>query len=221
MHVNADNPPMSKNRYTADDVEIIDTVRAHDGYFKIDTHRLRHKLFDGGWGPVIQREIFERGHAVAVLPYDPVLDRVVLIEQYRTGAYCAIANGVFSVDASPWLIEAVAGIVDPGETPEEVARREMIEETGTEITDLMPVTHYLATPGGSSESVYLFVGRIDSSKVTGVHGLDHEGEDIRPFTVALDDAYAAITEGVMPNAMTLIAVQWLLLHKEKVLSAWS
>lgn len=206
---------------TAADVDVADTVREHEGYFKIDTYRLRHRLFAGGWGPEIRREIFERGHAVAVLPYDPVLDKVILIEQFRTGAFAALQSGWFPADASPWLFECVAGIIDPGETPEDVARREMIEEAGTPVTDLIPAVHSLSSPGGTSESVFVFIGRVDASNVDGLHGLAQEGEDIRPFTVPLADAYRAITEGVMANSMTIIAVQWLLLHKDAVLAKWS
>jgi len=211
---------MSKKRYTAADVDVVDTVRAHDGYFKIDTYRLKHRLFDGTMGPVLQREIFERGHAVAVLPYDPVRDEIVLIEQFRPGAYAALASGWFPEDASPWLVECVAGIIDPGETPEDVARREMVEEAGLPAMDLFPALQYLATPGGSSESIILYIGRVDAADVGGVHGLDHEGEDIRPCTVPLERAYAAVTEGVMANATVVMAVQWLLLNKDKVLAKW-
>lgn len=211
---------MSKKRYTGADVEVVDTVRAHDGYFKVDTYRLRHRLFDGAMGPVIQREIFERGHAVAVIPYDPVRDEIVLIEQFRPGAYAALASGWFEEDASPWLVECVAGIIDPGETPESVAFREMVEEAGLPTTDLIPALQYLATPGGSSESIFLFIGRVDASNVGGVHGLDHEGEDIRPFAVPLDGAYRAATEGVMANATVVLGIQWLLLNKREVLAKW-
>lgn len=212
---------MDKKRYTAADVDVADTVREHDGYFKIDTYRLRHRQFEGGWGPEIRREIFERGHAVAVLPYDPVSDEIVLIEQFRTGAYAALKSGWFPNGASPWLYECVAGIIDPGEAPEEVARREMVEEAGLPVSELIPALHYLATPGGSSESIFVYIGRVDASGVGGLHGLAHEGEDIRPFTIPLADAYKASTEGVMANATTVIAIQWLLLNKARVAARWA
>ena len=114
------------------DVEILDKETAFQGYFRIDRYRLRHRLFAGGWSEAITREVFERGHVVGVLPYDPIEDRVVLIEQFRIGAYAA--------GFSPWLIEIVAGVIEAGEEPEEVARRETLEETGCSVTELMPVT---------------------------------------------------------------------------------
>ena len=152
-------------------VEIIHRKTAFKGYFQVDHYRLRHRKFDGGWTESMDREVFERGHAAAVVLYDPRLDVVVLIEQFRVGAYAA---GV-----EPWLIEVVAGIIDPGETPEAVVRREAQEEAGCAIGDLHPIGSFLATPGGSSETLTLFCGRVDASEAGGIHGLDHEGEDIR------------------------------------------
>lgn len=157
-----------------------------------------------------------------MLPYDPVRDEVLLIEQFRPGAHIAMADdGWFEGDASPWLLEAVAGIIDEGERPEDVAYREALEETGTPITDLIPISHYLATPGGSTESVYCFIGRVDTGAVNGVHGVDDEGEDIRPFTVSLDDAYGGIESGRINNAMTIIALQYLMLNRKAVRERWS
>ena len=195
---------MKPPRFRTDDVEVTSKTRTHDGYFKIDVYELRHAAFKGGYGPAIHREIFERGHAVAVLPYDPVRDEVILIEQFRAGAYAAISSPWFADDASPWLYEAVAGIIEDGESPADVAYREAVEETGTPLSDLIPVHHYYVSPGGSSETVFTFVGCCDASAVDGVHGLDHEGEDIRPFVVSLDDAYAGADVG--PFAPALIAV---------------
>ncbi|MEQ8695449.1 MAG: NUDIX domain-containing protein, partial [Bauldia litoralis] len=104
-----------------DDVDILEKTTPYKGRFQIDRYRLRYHRFDGAWSEPVLREVFERGHAAAVLPYDPVRDEVVLIEQFRPGP---LAAG----EASPWLIEIVAGIIDPGETPEEVVRREADEE---------------------------------------------------------------------------------------------
>ena len=133
-----------------DDVEVVEKTTPYDGYFKLDIYRLKHKLFEGGWSGEMTREIFERGHAVSVLPYDPVLDHVVLIEQFRPGAYAALASDWFDGDASPWLIECVAGIIEKGEDPEDVARRETVEETGCRLGEIIPVCHYLSSPGGTS-----------------------------------------------------------------------
>ena len=102
-------------------VHILDKTVCYDGFFRIERYRLRHQLFRGGWSREITRELFERGHAAAVLPYDPLLDAVVLIEQFRIGA--------LETPGDPWLLEIVAGVIDkPDETPEDVVRREAVEE---------------------------------------------------------------------------------------------
>ncbi len=202
------------------DVEIVEKSTPYKGYFQIDRYRVRHKLFEGGWSRPMTREVFERGHAVAVLPYDPDLDRVVLIEQFRVGALAAQASRWFDDDASPWLIECVAGIIEAGENPEEVARREVPEETGCAVGDVMPLYHYLPSPGGSSESVMVFCGRVDASNVGGIHGVSDEGENIRVFAVSPEEAFASLDEGRIANAMTIIALQWLRANRERVRKLW-
>ena len=197
----------------ADGVELLDKSERYSGFFRINRYRLRHRLFAGGWSGVIEREVFERGHAVGVLPYDPVADSVVLIEQFRIGALVA--------GMSPWLIEVVAGIVEEGETPEEVARRETQEEAGLEIQALMPMCRYLVSPGGSSESVRLYCGRVDSRGAGGIHGLAEEHEDIRVDRLPYGDAMRLLEEGRVTNSVSLIALQWLALHRDRVRAAWA
>ena len=119
------HPPLSPA-----DVKVVERATPFQGYFRLDHYRLKHRLFEGGWSGEMSREVFERGHAVAVLPYDPDRDEVVLIEQFRPGAYAALASEWFDDGASPWLVECVAGIIDKGENPDDVARRELIEEPG-------------------------------------------------------------------------------------------
>ncbi len=197
----------------AQDVEVIEKTRPYDGHFQIDVYRLRHKRFGGGWTEVMSREIFERGHATVVLPYDPARDAVVLIEQFRIGASAA--------GLEPWLIETVAGIVEPGETPEAVARREAVEEAGCEIAELERIATVMPSPGGCSEILHLFCGRVDSEGVGGIHGLAHEHEDIRAFTLPLDDALECLTRGEIGNASAVIALQWLALNRERLKKSWS
>lgn len=194
------------------DVEIVARDTCYQGYFRIDRYRFRHRLHDGGWSGEITRELFERGHAVAVLPYDPRADSVVLIEQFRIGAYAA--------RLPCWQTEIVAGIIDPGESPEDVARREASEEAGCAILDLVPVHRYLVSPGGASESVVLFCGRVDSRGLGGVHGLDDEDEDIRVEVVPWAQARARLDEGDIGNAVTIIALQWLALHRDEMRRRW-
>lgn len=197
---------------TRDDVDVVTKETAYEGRFRIDRYRLRHKLHGGGWSEPFVREVFERGQAAAVLPYDPVLDRVVLIEQFRPGAF---ASG-----RHPWLIEIVAGIIDPGETAEDVVRREAWEEAHVELATVERVASFLMTPGACSESVEFFVGRVDSRGAGGVFGLPHEHEDIRVFTLSTDEAAALLAEGKIENAVTIIALQWLLLNRMQLRDRW-
>src|SRR5262245_57866832 len=174
------------------DFEIIEKTTAFQGYFRIDRYRFRHRLFAGGWSGVVQREVFERGHAVAVLPYDPERDAVVLIEQFRIGA---VAAGL-----PPWQEEIVAGIIDEGETPEAVAHREAQEEAGCRIQDLVFICEYLTSAGGASESVKLYCGRVNSHGIGGIHGLAEEHEDIRVEVVSFAEARERLLAGRFGNA---------------------
>lgn len=194
-------------------IDIIEKTAAYQGYFRIDRYRLRHSLHAGGMSAEITREVFERGHAVAVLPFDPARDELVMIEQFRIGAHAA--------GMDPWLSEIVAGIIDEGETAQSVAHREVSEETGLVVQALWPMVRYLVSPGGATETVEIFLGKVDSSKAGGIHGLDHEHEDIRVFTVPFSDVEDMVESGRIDNAMTLIALQWLLLHHDHVMAQWA
>lgn len=199
-------------RFTKDDVQVTAKETVFKGYFQIDRYTLKHRTFAGGWTGEIRREIFERGHAVVVLLYDPDREQVALIEQFRTGALAA--------DWYPWLIECVAGIIEPTETPERVAWRETMEEAGVTPTAMVEVGKYIVTAGGSSETATLFCARIDSTKVDGLHGLEHEGEDIRVFTLPLVEAYAMTKDGRINNSMAVLALQWLMLEKAGLTERW-
>ena len=185
---------------------------AFKGYFEIGEYRFRHTLFGGGVGPEVKREIFERGHAATVLPYDPARDAVVLIRQFRPGAHVAGRHA--------WIWEIVAGIIDEGETTEDVARREAREEADLDILELMPMQTFLVSPGGTSETVTQYLGRVDSSKAGGVHGLATEGEDILVGVFSLDEARAMLERGEIASASGLAAMLWLLLHRETVRERW-
>ena len=196
-----------------DDVEIVEREQCFSGFYRLDRLQLRHRLFSGAMGRQLERELFVRHDAVCVLPYDPRRDEVVLIEQFRVGAVGKVAN--------PWLIELVAGLIDKDEQPEEVARREAIEEAGLEVGELWPVTTYFPSPGGSTERVHLYVGRCDSSNAGGVFGLDEEGEDIRVHVWSLQQALQAVRDGGIDNAASIIALQWLALNRAEIRGAWT
>lgn len=192
--------------------EILETTTAYAGFFHILRYRLRHRLFKGGWSPVLTRELFERGHAVAVLPYDPETDRVVLTEQFRIGALQA--------PGGPWLLEIVAGMMEAGETPEAVVRREAIEEIGCAVGDLVSICDYHVSPGGTSERLHLFCGCVDASQASGVHGAADEGEDIRVVVMPADDAMAHMQAGKIVAAAPIIALQWLMMNRASLREDW-
>ncbi len=194
--------------------EILDQSVGYSGFFRMEKYRLRHELFAGGWSADISRECLERGHAVAVLLYDPDSDQVVLLEQFRIGA--------LEFPGGPWLLEIVAGIMDdPDETTEDVARRETEEEAGCEFLDLVPICRYLVSPGGTSESITLFCGRVDVSTIKDrVRGIATEHEDIRLHVVSRVEALALLAAGRINSAAPIIALQWLELNRAMLLERW-
>lgn len=192
--------------------EILSQETVYHGFFRLEKYRLQHTLFGGGWSSEISRELFRRGNCVAVLLYDPDADKIVLIEQFRVGA---ILN-----PERAWLLEIVAGAIEDGETAEEVAYRESLEEAGCEIQKLLTISEFYTTPGGSSEWITLFCGKVDSSQVGGIHGLDHEDEDIFVRAVSFDDAYQMLEKGEIESAIPIIAIQWLALNKQKLKQLW-
>ncbi|WP_114767172.1 ADP-ribose diphosphatase [Vibrio rhodolitus] len=203
---NNDSPQFSTH-----DVEIVSKETLFQGFFRMVKYRFKHRLFNGGWSDVIEREMFERGHAAALLPYDPITDRVVLVEQIRVGAL---------EHAQPWQLEIVAGIIDTNESAEEVARREAIEEAGITIGKLAKVTSYYPSSGGCSERLDVFVGEVDASTAHGVHGLDYEGEDIRVHVVSREQAYQWVENGRFENGASIIALQWLQLNYQRLRKEW-
>ncbi|AUJ80115.1 MULTISPECIES: ADP-ribose diphosphatase [Enterobacter] len=198
--------------FTKNDVEIIARETLYSGFFSMDLYRFRHRLFNGEMSGEIKREIFERGHAAVLLPFDPVRDEVVLIEQIRIAAY--------DVSESPWLLEMVAGMIEEGESVEDVARREAQEEAGLVVGRTQPVLSYLASPGGTSERLSIMVGEVDATTAKGIHGLADENEDIRVHVVSREQAYQWVEEGKIDNAASVIALQWLQLHHQKLRNEW-
>jgi ADP-ribose pyrophosphatase len=193
-------------------VAVLEQTVAYDGHFKIIRYLLRHQLFAGGISRELVREVFERGHAVAVLPFDPERNQVVLIEQFRIGALGVVDH--------PWLVEPVAGIIERGESAPAVARREVAEEAGLELLDLVPACTYLASPGGSTETCEVFIGRVDAAGAGGIFGLADEGEDIKVHVVPLETALDWLDDGRIHAATTIIALQWLALHRAELAERW-
>lgn len=198
--------------FSHEDVEVIEKTTVYEGFFKMQRYRLKHRLIKGGWSPILTRECFDRGPAVAVLLYDPYKDTVVLVEQFRIGA----------IDAheGPWQLELVAGILQKGETPEDVVHREAIEESGSDVLDMEYIIDYYPSPGGCNEKLYLYCGGVDSTGIGGVHGNKKEGEDIWVQVFSREEAWQIMRENYIHNAATIIALQWLQMNYQRLQEKW-
>jgi len=192
--------------------EVLERAVCYRGFFRLERWRARFRLFAGGWSRVIEREVFERGHAAAVLLYDPGRDAVVLIEQFRLAA--------IEAPGGPWLIECVAGIIEEGESAADVVRRETREEAGIAVGDLIRIGEVLVSPGGSSERLALYCGRVDAGAAGGIHGLAEEGEDIRVLVMAADAALTAVADGRINTINAVIPLQWLALNRDRLRARW-
>lgn len=198
------------NQFSKKDVQVVNQEVAYDGFFKVYKYQLTHKTFAGDVTPQITREVLDRGHAVAMLPYDPAADEFVMIEQFRVGA--------LATSDKPWLLEIVAGMIDKGESVEDVCRRESAEEAGLEVHKLVKLVDYLPSPGGTSERLYIYLGTVDASNAGGVHGLDSEHEDILVHKVSSQSAYEMLINNEFDNSATIVALQWFFLHKQQLLT---
>ena len=204
----------SRIKFTHDDVRLKPIENLYDGFFKINLYQFKHALFAGGESEVIRREILERGDAVAVLPYDPVTEQVLLIEQIRIGA--------IKSKHTPWLLECIAGMTDGSEDYESVVKKEAFEEAGLNLTELEFMLSYLSSPGGTTERLYLYLAHADLSQMTtGIYGLDTEGEDIKTHIMDLDEAFERLNRGEIDNAATVISLQWLALNRDKIRKKWA
>jgi ADP-ribose pyrophosphatase len=196
------------------EIEILDRETVYRGFFRIERVRLRHTLYRGGWSGPMAREVFERGGAVGILLYDPVADAVVLIEQFRLPAHLA--------GFPAWQTEIVAGILDhEGESAEAVARREAHEEAGVVVSgDLVPIHRYMPSPGGSSEIVALYCGRVDARAAEGIHGLAVEHEDIKVVVLSYREAMRRLRADAITNGPTVLALYWLAAHRARLRRRW-
>jgi ADP-ribose pyrophosphatase len=195
-----------------DAVQIVERRLVYKGFFGFEILQLRHRRFDGMMSEVVTREVLHIPGAAAVLPYDPVADRVVLIEQLRAGAL-AHREG-------PWLLETVAGLLEPGENPAHAARREIVEEAAVEAKRLEQIGVYIASPGAVTERTTVFIAEIDSSAAGGVHGLATESEDIKSHVLQRETAFAWLEDGRIVAANAVVALRWLQVHGEALRRRW-
>ena len=195
-------------RFSKTDVELLAHDTVFNGFFKVVKYTFRHKLFAGGWSNPVEREVFERGDAVVVLPYDPITDQVVLIEQVRFPA--------LRTSDTPWLFELVAGMIDKNRTALEVAQAELVEEAGLTANRIHAVQNVLASPGGTSERFYFYWAEVDATQAKGIHGLEQENEDIKVHVFSREQAYNMVKRGEIDNASTVIGLQWLQLNYQDI-----
>jgi ADP-ribose pyrophosphatase len=193
-------------------IEVDQRETLFDNFLRVDRLKLRHSLFAGGWSELMTRELILRPRAVGVLLFDPAQQQVVLVRQIRVG--------MLDEGQNPWLLELVAGMVESGEEPIEVAARESLEEANTKPQDLLQICEYYNSPGISNERITLFCGRVDATQAGGIFGLDAEHEDIEVVVLSLADALAKVASGEINNAMSIIALQWLQLNQPMLEESW-
>ena len=196
-------------KFSKSDYLIQTRKKRFNGFLRVDTIKLKHKLFLGDWSPEINRELLVREEAVGVLLFDPKRDEIVLVRQFRVG--------LVDKGDSPWILELVAGMVEVGEELVEVALREVREESNAEVTKLIKICDYFSSPGISSEKVRLYLGIVASEDMGGVYGLENENEDIEVVVMPYENAIKVMKKGCLANAMSIIALQWLELNKSDIL----
>lgn len=200
-------------QFNKSDVSVLSKKVIWQGYFRMLKYQFTHALFGGGTSDVVERELFERDTAVAVIPYDPVRDQIVMVEQIRVGA--------FEHDVNPWMVELVAGMIEEGEEADEVAKRELREETGLECQRLEKLFSYLVSPGGNSERIDLYIAQVDASKAAAIAGLESESEDIRTLVMDVNCALEQLNQAKFQNGVTIVGLQWLALNHQKMKDKWA
>jgi ADP-ribose pyrophosphatase len=194
-------------------LEIIARERCFEGFLKLVRYRLRHRLFSGGWSPIIERERIEYLNSAAAILYDAVRDQVVMVEQFRIGA---LEHG-----RRAWTLEPVGGILKAGQDASEVVRREAMEEAGCRILDLEPIAAYHVSPGTAADRIRLFCGRIDATGAGGSHGLGEEGEDTRVAVLDALQAIKCLYAGKLDTSSAIIATQWLAMNRDRLRVEWN
>ncbi|MCD6039786.1 MAG: nudF [Gammaproteobacteria bacterium] len=204
-------PPTAE--FSHEDYEI-DTreVLFQGSFLRLARYSIKHRLFNGNWSPIFKCEVLERKSAVAILPYDPLLDRVILIKQFRPGA--------LSDPQSPWLLEIPAGVIEENENLEKVAYREMIEEIGYKPSLLHPISEFFVSPGAANEYLHLYCGKVDARTIEGVHGIKNENEDIYALNLPAEEAFAKLYSGQIKTVPAIVALMWLQIHRKELQAKW-
>ncbi|WP_339112690.1 NUDIX domain-containing protein [Thioclava sp. GXIMD2076] len=201
--------PASLRRQAAlTDVVVRERRSPYAKFFAVEDYDLQFRKFNGAFSAPMERAVFVSCDAAVVLPYDPLRDRVLLIEQFRVGP---MARG----DGNPWLLEAIAGRVDALESPEQTALREAEEEAHLALKELVPVAQYYSSPGAKTEYIYSYIGIADlDDQAAAPGGLDEEGEDIRPHMISFERMVELLDSGELNNSMVVICAQALIRKRE-------
>lgn len=210
MQAKRRNDAVSPSGMTAADVGDVSLSRPYAEYFTLEEYGLTFRRYDGTQSEKVTRAVFVATDAVILLPYDPVRDRVLLIEQFRPGPF---ARG----DDLPWQLEPIAGRLDAEENPETCARREAQEEAGLELSELHEVANCYASPGCSTEYFNIYVGLAAlPDGVEGVSGLEQEAEDIRSYVYSFDELMQMVDGKQIVNAPLVLAALWLARHRDRL-----
>lgn len=196
-------------------IEIEKKEVPYHGFFQLQRYHLRHSLFAGGMSEIITREVLERGHAVAVLPYDPVRDEIVMVEQFRIGALQEPSES-----KNAWLLEIIAGMIETGESATDVVHREAEEEAQCALSHLEKIHTFYVSPGGTSETTALFCGKTDTREIGDICGVQGEHEDIKVHVYSFTQAMSLLAQGKICSAAPIIALQWLQLNRERLRQEW-
>ena len=173
-----------------------------DDFFKVEEAHLRFEQFNGEMSPLIRRFVFERGNSIAVLIFNLDTQKIIMTNQFRYPTYDK-GHG--------WINEIMAGMIDPGESPEETAHRELQEEAALTVSTIEPVCTFYTSPGGSSEQIFLYYAEVSGkyAKYNKTGGLRDHGEDITSFEISLDEALGKIKTGEIRDAKTIVGIYWL------------
>lgn len=204
------DPALPQSGLTRDDVTSKRLDRPYADFFAVEEHHLHFRRFEGGQSPVVKRAVFVASDAAILLPYDPLRDRVLVIEQFRAGPY---ARG----DLAPWPLEPVAGRVDPGETPQDAAMREAQEEAGLTIRHLERISTNYPSPGSTAEYFHIFVGICDlPDRSDDLGGVASEDEDIRSHILPYAQFLDLLDRDLLTVGPLILAGHWLARNRARL-----